>query len=90
MRANLYDGNVIAYDASALCRALRRALQRDGVRWLDTLLASPSVEFNVASGHASAPMPAESKRRTGTGHTGPFMFMEAGPFAGITDGNYPA
>lgn len=30
-RANLYDGNVTACDASALCRPLRRALQRDDV-----------------------------------------------------------
>lgn len=93
-RGNLCCGNVAAYKPPTLCRTLRKGIASRAtamVMVVGALLASPSVEFNVAG---SRIRPDVGGKQTvysdGDGHTAPFMFMEAGPFAGITAGNYPA
>lgn len=49
------------------------------------------MEFNVAGPRIRSDVGGkQTVYSDGDGHTEPFMFMEAGPFAGITVGNYPA
>lgn len=61
----------------------------DGVSSL--LLQSPSVQFNVTGPHIRSDVGGrQAAHSNGNRHTDLFMFMEAGPFARITGGNYPA
>jgi hypothetical protein len=49
------------------------------------------MEFNIAGPRIHSDVGGkQTVHSDGDRHTDPFMFMEAGPFARITGGNYPA